>query len=98
MDEDNNGIMGPNERPLPGVKVLLGTKETLTDKEGWYLFDNLSSGTYLLAMDKKSLPAGKSAPSAASIVLTDEPVTLSDRNIPIGLPSRGISEDPSFDL
>lgn len=94
-DQDNNRIMDPNERPLSNVKVLLGAKEALTDKEGWYLFDNLNSGTYLLTVDRKSLPSGRLAPSQVSIVLTDEPITISDRNIPISLSSKGTSEDPT---
>lgn len=83
IDENDNAVMDPNEKPLSNVKVLLGPKEVLTDKDGWYLFDNLNSGVYFLSADPGTLPDGLQGPVKISLELTNEPITISDKNIPI---------------
>ncbi|WP_183086156.1 SdrD B-like domain-containing protein [Mycetocola tolaasinivorans] len=52
IDTNKNGVQDANEKPLPGVGVILtdaAGKEiarTTTDKAGRYVFDNLAAGTY----------------------------------------------------
>ena len=57
LDLNNNGVMEPDERGLPGITVrLLGTdfegnpvsREMPTDEDGSYRFENLPRGTYTL--------------------------------------------------
>src|SRR5699024_2053600 len=52
IDSNGNGIQNKGEDPLPGVTVQLLDEDghvvatTKTDKDGRYLFDGLSAGTY----------------------------------------------------
>lgn len=52
IDTDKDGVQGPGEKSLPGVKVeLLDTDGTVlatttTDRDGRYAFDELPAGTY----------------------------------------------------
>lgn len=58
-DDDNDGVQDPEEKPVPGIKVVLERSETgasssewtvvgetITDENGKYLFDHLLSGYY----------------------------------------------------
>ena len=83
IDQNGNGVLGPEDKVLENAKVLLGSRGVLTDKDGWYLFDNLNSGAYELSIDPASLPEGISVPKKLEITLNDEPVTISDKNIPL---------------
>ena len=52
IDKNKDGKQDANEPVLPGVKVELLDENgnvvatTKTDKNGWYMFDNLDAGTY----------------------------------------------------
>lgn len=48
FDDDNDGVKDPDERPAPGVVLLLVEtgRTTTTDAAGEYLFDGLAEGTY----------------------------------------------------
>ncbi|GAA0741158.1 SdrD B-like domain-containing protein [Clostridium oceanicum] len=62
MDINENGVKDPNERGIPNVRLTLRdkfnniVKETTTDKDGLYRFDNLIGGTYRVEVDKSTLP------------------------------------------
>ena len=58
VDENKNRVFDSGEKALQGAKVRLGSTEVVSDKDGWYLFDSLESGTYMLLVDNESLPAG----------------------------------------
>ncbi len=68
LDEDGDGDQDAGESGIPNVRVFLDTDndgvydvgETFvyTDAEGGYVFKNLNSGSYNLAIDPISLPAG----------------------------------------
>lgn len=64
LDEDADGLQDAGEAGIPNVTVelqddmgvVLATQQT--DSEGRYLFDKLMAGTYVVAVDETTLPAG----------------------------------------
>ena len=74
------GIARGNQ-PDFDVRVVLGKREAFTDKDGWYLLDNLNPGAYELSIDEKSLPVGIQKPAPISIRFSEEPITIPDADI-----------------
>jgi len=74
LDVDGNGIISPKDRPLEGVEVVLSKGERfISDKEGYFIFDNLYPGEYLIGINTVTLP-GKYrviSPTPLPIVLMD---------------------------
>lgn len=83
MDTNKNGSLDEGETGLEGVEVSMGTQTVTTDKEGWYLFDNLNSGDYQLLVDSAQLPLGLKAPAPQRIDMPVEPATLTDKNLAV---------------
>ena len=81
LDTNGNNQMNVDEKGVGGVKVSIGEQTVLTDKDGWYLFDGLSSGPYELSLDERTLPAGYSKPGAVKIELSVEPLTISGNDL-----------------
>lgn len=81
FDKNRNKIMDEGEEPLAEVPVSLAGQRVLTDKDGWYLFDDLNQGVYELAADGSKLPMGFKKPMPIKVELSIEPVTLTDLNI-----------------
>jgi len=69
-DANGDGVRQTAEQGMPGVRVYLDlnhdnhyqTNEpsALTDSQGYYLITNLLAGTYTVAVDTNTLPAGAS--------------------------------------
>ncbi|MCL4205900.1 MAG: DUF4347 domain-containing protein, partial [Pirellulaceae bacterium] len=56
LDTNGNGVQDPGEAGIAGVTVTLtlpdnSTLTTVTDADGYYLFDNLLPGTYAVTVD-----------------------------------------------
>jgi len=78
FDNDKDAFLDADENGIEGVQVKLlmdadddGTFESLiatetTDAYGWYLFDSLPTGNYLVDVDEATLPPGQ-------LVLTTPP-------------------------
>ena len=67
-DLDKDGVQDSGEPGIAGVKVRLkvdGVKvaETVTDSNGFYLFENVDPGTYLVRIVVSTLPAGLTTPT-----------------------------------
>ncbi len=59
IDENKNGIHDENEPVIKGAKIYLDNgRYTVTDIEGKYHFDNLNPRTYVVKIDKTSIPKG----------------------------------------
>ena len=81
LDENGNGLMDGGERMLPGVKVTLwmdGVKayETETDAAGYYLFDQVYPGTYILQAE--AYPELEIAQSVEGLRLISSCLTAGD--------------------
>ncbi len=81
LDTNKNGVMDMVERPAAGVKILLGPRAIETDAEGYYLFEDVPPGSWRLAVDPATLPAGYSVSLAVPVEMTAEPRTMSNLNI-----------------
>ncbi len=82
-DDNGNKVLNTGEKPISNVKVLLAGQEVLSDKDGWYLFENLNPGSHELVIDPASLPEGFEAPLGVKIEIPVEPITVSDKDIPL---------------
>lgn len=64
LDGDNDGILDPEELPIPGVVVQLLDEtggvlaETATDDEGRYFFGDLDPGTYTVQLPASNFSSG----------------------------------------
>ncbi|NPA53641.1 MAG: OmpA family protein, partial [Aquificae bacterium] len=59
IDQNNNRIHDENEPIIQGAKIYLDNgRYAVTDVEGKYHFDNLNPRTYVVKIDKTSLPKG----------------------------------------
>ena len=59
IDQNKNGIHDENEPVIQGAKIYLDNgRYAVTDIEGKYHFDNLNPRTYVVKIDKTSLPKG----------------------------------------
>lgn len=68
-DLDNDGVMDAGESGIPGVPMVLFAADaggdpagsvlagTVTDSEGWYRFDDLLAGAYVVVADVANAPA-----------------------------------------
>ena len=72
LDANDNGVIDTGEAPVPGTSVSLFTDAnrdgkpdsavalatTTTDANGYYLFDDLAPGTYVVSVDAANFAAG----------------------------------------
>ena len=89
VDENGNGSMENFEKGLSGIEVVLGERRVKTDADGWYLFDELTGGSYALSLDPGTVPADLEAPAETTLTFTEEPLTISNKNL--GLKKRTVS-------
>lgn len=68
LDDNGNGWMDGSEVGLPGARVVLthdgATLDTVTNADGRYRFDGLDAGSYEVAVDMTTLPAGTALTTA----------------------------------
>ena len=83
VDQNKNRVLDAGEKILSNVKVLFGPHSVITDKDGYYLFDNLNSGVYELSVDSGSLSSEFQSVEVLTIDLPLEPVTLTEKHIPV---------------
>ncbi len=71
LDSNGDGVQDPDEGPIPFVNVWLCATDspcdastavltTTTDADGYYSFSNIDAGTWYVAVDVTTLPAGLS--------------------------------------
>ncbi len=89
-DKNLDGIQDPNEVGIPGVTLrlyqggaLIRITQTEPGTSGYYIFNNLSGGSYLVDVDESTLPAGYS-------------LTAGVEPRPVTLPSGGSFLDADF--
>eukprot|EP00124_Ichthyophonus_hoferi_P005979 Ihof_evm1s1092 gene=Ihof_evmTU1s1092 len=63
IDKNNNGKMDDDEKPLPNVNLLLINQDgnitkATTDAKGMYIFDKLTPGKYIVAVNETTVPYG----------------------------------------
>ncbi len=59
IDQNKNKIHDENEPVIQGAKIYLDNgRYAVTDSEGKYHFDNLNPGTYVVKIDKTTIPEG----------------------------------------
>ncbi|HXV18553.1 MAG TPA: SdrD B-like domain-containing protein, partial [Candidatus Omnitrophota bacterium] len=80
-DANKNRFLDPGESGIAGITVKFGDKTSVTDKDGWYLFDDCPSGRYEITIDPASLPEGFTAPEPRILQFAADPATLSDVNL-----------------
>lgn len=83
LDVDKNGVLDAKDRPQSGIRMKLGGKTVVTEEGGWYLFDEMTPGTYRLEADPSTLEPGWTAPPPAEVTIPAEPVTIRDLNAAI---------------
>ena len=81
FDSNKNKKLGGGEKVFGNVKVRFAGESVLTDKDGWYLFDGLSNGSYELSMEESTLSAGYFKPDGVKIDLPVNPITITDLDI-----------------
>lgn len=74
-DNDRNGKPDPGEQMLAGVRVTAGDRESITDKDGYYLLQGMTPGRAEIALDPSTLPAG-SEPEILTVEISQTPVPL----------------------
>ncbi len=74
VDQDRNGVLGSKDKPLPDVTVTLGTLKVTSDKDGWYLFDDIAPGDYVLLAE---------GGEAAKVQIPVEPKIFSEMNLAV---------------
>jgi hypothetical protein len=77
--EVSGRVADPNNQPVRGAVVALGSYRTLTDVTGAYRFQNIPVGEYALKLDQDALPADvrfdavvRHGPSGAGTTKSDE--------------------------
>lgn len=85
LDANANGAADKGEKGIAGVTVFLGGEPAATDEDGYYLYDNLPSGSYELRLSQEGLPEGSVPPPPTEIQLPIEPVTVADRDFAVRL-------------
>ncbi|HTL71119.1 MAG TPA: SdrD B-like domain-containing protein [Candidatus Eisenbacteria bacterium] len=85
-DKNSNGRLDMDETGLAEVLVLFGGEPVLTDRDGYYLFDNLKSGAFDLAVDPTTVPAGFTPPPPRKVDIPAEPAQI--LNMDFALPGK----------
>ncbi len=77
LDADKDGIKDANETAVPGVQATLYNATTnaviattTTDKDGYYLFDNLAPATYVVRFT--NFPPGMSSTTQTAAITNDK--------------------------
>ena len=82
-DRNGNNTLDAGETPLSDIPVTFAGQSVASDREGWYLFDDVPQGSFELAVDRSAVPAGFLPPPAVKIHMPAEPLTMADIHIPV---------------
>ncbi len=85
LDENGNSTLDAGETGLSDIPLTFAGRSAVTDKDGWYLFENVEQGSYPLAVDASKVPAGFRAPEPVKIDMPAGAVTMSDINVPLSI-------------
>ena len=83
LDENKNNIFDSDETALSDIPVQFAGRLVISDKEGWYLFDDLNRGSFELSVDQSAVPAGFLGAPPVKIEMPAGALTMSDINIPL---------------
>jgi len=93
-DANQNGVFDSSETPLGGARIQLGDRITEADDEGYFLIDNIQSGSYDLTVDPVSVPDYAALGFKRSLVFGNEPSVI-QMDISLQRESGGVNE-PDF--
>ena len=84
FDGNGNSQLDDDERPLPDVRIVLGSgRDTLTDENGVFTIGDLPPGEHVVLIDEKTLPENmKSAAGSLNIKVLAGSET-GDVNLPV---------------
>jgi hypothetical protein len=84
FDVNGNGQMDEGERPLPEVRIVLGSgRDTLTDENGVFSIGDLPPGEHVVLIDEKTLPENTRSASGSLTVKVQAGAETSDINLPV---------------
>lgn len=67
-DLNRNGKRDPDEKTLAGIPMALGGRRTVTDQNGYYIFEFVNSGVFSLGPDPAKLPADYTPVTEAKLI------------------------------
>jgi len=74
IDTDQNGFLDAKDTPLANISVSLGGLKTASDKDGWYLFDDIAPGDYDLRAE---------GGETVKLKMPGEPKTFTEMNLAV---------------
>lgn len=86
FDVNGNGQMDEGERPLPDVRIVLGSgRDTLTNENGIFIIGDLPPGDHVVLIDEKTLPENTRSASGSLTVKVQAGAETADINLPVTL-------------
>ncbi len=84
LDLDANGHFDPGDRPVPGVRVVVGQSWSLSDSTGVYrVWDLVPFEPTLVAVDSSTVPSPLWVPAFAAASVEPSPNRYRDLDIPL---------------
>lgn len=86
FDVNENGQLDEGERPLPDVRIVLGSgRDTLTDENGVFIIGDLPPGDHVVLIDEKTLPENMRSSAGTLTVKVQAGAETADINLPATL-------------
>ncbi|HVG32177.1 MAG TPA: hypothetical protein VM911_03825 [Pyrinomonadaceae bacterium] len=86
FDANENGQLDEGERPLPDVRIMLGSgRDTLTDENGVFIIGDLPPGDHVVLIDEKTLPENMRSANGSLTVKVQAGAETADINLPVTL-------------
>jgi hypothetical protein len=86
FDANGNGQLDEGERPLPDVRIVLGSgRDTLTDENGVFIIGDLPPGDHVVLIDEKTLPENMRSSAGSLTVKVQAGTETGDINLPVTL-------------
>jgi|GEM_PF-615388 len=86
FDANENGQLDEGERPLPDVRIMLGSgRDTLTDENGVFIIGDLPPGDHVVLIDEKTLPENMRSANGSLTVKVQAGTETADINLPVTL-------------
>lgn len=83
-DTNRDGVMGKDEKGIPGVVVKTVNGQVTTNQQGTYILRDLPYGEVTISLDPAGIPKPFKAPKPAkTYTLSKEPVILNQENFPL---------------